>query len=397
MDIISELNGKRILIWGYGREGKATEHFLQRCVKPASVDIFEGKKEEIDEDDYDFIIKSPGIVMNEENPKYTSETELFLQQFRDQVIGITGTKGKSTTSAMLYTVLKACSSRPVLLLGNIGQPCLDYFEEVTEDTIIVYEMSCHQLAHTNVSPHIAIFLNLYEEHLDYYGTVEKYFEAKSHIAAYQKSGDYFFVGENVPQIDTKAQRTVLHQPKGGHYELKLAGEHNQYDAQFVERVAELLGCEKEAVLKSMADFEGLPHRLQYVGTYRGVRYYDDSISTIPEAAINAAMSIPDAKTVLIGGMDRGINYDLLVAFIREHKEFQFICAYASGKRIFGEVGDCENCVYAEDLEQAVEAAVQMTEPGGACILSPAAASYGYFKNFEERGETFQKYVHAFAQ
>ena len=185
MDIISELNGNRILIWGYGREGKATEHFLQRCVKPASVDIFEGKKEEIDEDDYDFIIKSPGIVMNEENPKYTSETELFLQQFRDQVIGITGTKGKSTTSAMLYTVLKACSSRPVLLLGNIGQPCLDYFEEVTEDTIIVYEMSCHQLAHTNVSPHIAIFLNLYEEHLDYYGTVEKYFEAKSHIAAYQ--------------------------------------------------------------------------------------------------------------------------------------------------------------------------------------------------------------------
>ena len=349
MDIISELNGKRILIWGYGREGKATEHFLQRCVKPASVDIFEGKKEEIDEDDYDFIIKSPGIVMNEENPKYTSETELFLQQFRDQVIGITGTKGKSTTSAMLYTVLKACSSRPVLLLGNIGQPCLDYFE------------------------------------------------AKSHIAAYQKSGDYFFVGENVPQIDTKAQRTVLHQPKGVHYELKLAGEHNQYDAQFVERVAELLGCEKEAVLKSMADFEGLPHRLQYVGTYRGVRYYDDSISTIPEAAINAAMSIPDAKTVLIGGMDRGINYDLLVAFIRKHKEFQFICAYASGKRIFGEVGDCENCVYAEDLEQAVEAAVQMTEPGGACILSPAAASYGYFKNFEERGETFQKYVHAFAQ
>ena len=104
MDIISELNGKRILIWGYGREGKATEHCLQRCVKPASVDIFEGKKEEIDEDDYDFIIKSPGIVMNEENPKYTSETELFLQQFRDQVIGITGTKGKSTTSAMLYTV-----------------------------------------------------------------------------------------------------------------------------------------------------------------------------------------------------------------------------------------------------------------------------------------------------
>ena len=108
--IVIEWNGKRMCIWGYGREEKATGQLLQRCVKPAAVDIFEGKREESDEDDYDFIIKSPGILMNEENPKYTSETELFLQQFRDLVIGITGTKGKSTTSVMLYTVLKACSS-----------------------------------------------------------------------------------------------------------------------------------------------------------------------------------------------------------------------------------------------------------------------------------------------
>ena len=118
MDIISELNGKRILIWGYGREGKATEHFLQRCVKPASVDIFEGKKEEIDEDDYDFIIKSPGIVMNEENPKYTSETELFLQQFRDQVIGITGTKGKTTTTYMVKSIIENAGYK-VGLIGTI--------------------------------------------------------------------------------------------------------------------------------------------------------------------------------------------------------------------------------------------------------------------------------------
>ena len=165
MSVTEKLKDKNILIWGYGREGQSTRQFLKRCCEPARVEVFEGKREEIDEDKYDLIIKSPGIRMDEDSPKYTSQTELFLEEYRDRVIGITGTKGKSTTSAMLNHVLTHVYPGKTILLGNIGEPCLNFFDEITDDTLVVFEMSCHQLAHVHVSPHIAVFLNLHEEHL----------------------------------------------------------------------------------------------------------------------------------------------------------------------------------------------------------------------------------------
>ena len=393
MSIIDKLNDKRILIWGYGREGQSTERFLKKCCKPASVKVFEGKRDGFNEDEYDWIIKSPGIVYHEANLKYLSQTEIFLEEYRDQVIGISGTKGKSTTSSMLYTVLKECSNKKVIILGNIGQPCLDYFEEIDENTVVVFEMSCHQLAHCEVSPHISIFLNFYEEHLDYYETVERYFKAKSNIALYQKEDDYFFVGDNVPEIETKARVIRMERKKEQAFDLGVLGEHNIYNAQFVHYIAtQLYGCDEDAVLASMKRFKGLPHRLEHVGDVDGVAYYDDSISTIPEATISAIKSVPNVQTVLIGGMDRGINYDVLIDFIQKNEQYKFICMYDSGKRIYDAVGACEQCVYVPDLELAVAEAKKITEAGRACVLSPAAASYGYFKNFEERGERFAGYV-----
>ena len=116
------------------------------------------------------------------------------------------------------------------------------------------------------------------------------------------------------------------------------------------------------------------------------------ISTIPEATISAIKSVPDVQTVLIGGRDRGINYDVLIRFIKENDQYKFICMYDSGKRIYDAVGECAQCHYVPDLELAVSEAKQITESGKSCVLSPAAASYGYFKNFEERGEVFKQYV-----
>lgn len=393
MNIVEELSDKRVLIWGYGREGKSTEQFLKQFCKVKSLSVYEGNRDGIAEEEYDIIVKSPGIVMMEDHPKYTSQTELFLAQFRNQVIGITGTKGKSTTSTLLYTTLRECSGRDVVLLGNIGQPCLDYFGAITDDTIIVFEMSCHQLAHTKISPRIALFLNLYEEHLDYYKTYEKYFLAKSNIARYQKSRDVFLVGENVPEIPTEAKTIRIPMIPEKKYELGTPGEHNQYNAEFVFRVAtELFSLEKAKVLESMKHFQGLPHRLEYVGSVNGIRFYDDSISTIPEATISAVHSIDKVQTVLVGGMDRKINYDRLTDFIQKRQDVYFICTYDSGKRIYESVKECKNCFYREDLEKAVELAKEITQEGYACILSPAAASYGYFKNFEERGDAFRGYI-----
>ncbi|MDO4187852.1 MAG: UDP-N-acetylmuramoyl-L-alanine--D-glutamate ligase [Lachnospiraceae bacterium] len=436
--IINKLTDKRILIFGYGREGKSTEQYIKNHVQYKCLDVFEGKMEEINEDDYDFIIKSPGIIMLEDNPKYTSQTELFLDEFSEKTIGITGTKGKSTTSAMIAHVLNECGKKAVLL-GNIGKPCFDMIDEIDKDTWVVFELSCHQLLHINWAPHVAVFLNLYEEHLDYYGTMDKYFAAKANIISHQTEDDICFVGENVPKIDHKSKDTIINGPLRD-FELQILGEHNKTNAEFVYQVAAyvltgrietrgkvLLDETKllieASIKKAISSFKGLPHRLEYFAEIDGVKYYDDSISTIPEACINAIESVENAATVIVGGMDRGIDYDILVDFILKREDILFILCYATGRRICEMMGFYyeDNSIYPDEfgnvmstaympnpkeqekelphnvmltinLDYAVKIAKDNTKPGKACILSPAAPSYGYFKNFEERGDYFKEIV-----
>lgn len=398
MDIVQYLNEKKILIWGYGREGKSTEHFLATYCTPASVEIYEGDRAGIDETKYDLIIKSPGIPMLDYNPKYTSQTELFLGQFKDRVIGVTGTKGKSTTATMLHHVLEACSGHPTLLLGNIGKPCLDYYGEMTEDTLAVFELSCHQLFHTKVSPHVAVLLNIFEEHLDYYKTMERYVAAKHAIARYQEPADFLYCGSGVDLTGVNAvgKRTVIAPVTEKKYALRILGEQNQYNAEFVYRIAtEVYGCDGEAVKAVLSEVGNLPHRLEFVGEKDGVRYYDDSIATIPEAVLCAVAAIENVQTVIIGGMDRGIDYSVLETFVEENPQYTYIFMYDTGKRIYGALREPENGknrFLVETLAEAVALAKKVTAPGKACVMSPAAPSYGVFKNFEERGEKFKEYV-----
>lgn len=395
MSIIEKLQNKRILIWGYGREGKSTEHFLKEKCQPAVVDILEGKKEDVREEAYDYIIKSPGIPELHLGEKYISQTELFMEEFGKQVIGITGTKGKSTTSTLLYETLKACLHRPVILVGNIGLPCLDSFDEITEDTVIVFELSCHQLADCKFSPHIGVFLNLYEEHLDYYKVMEEYYKAKCHVALNQSTQDVLYIGAQVPEFETKGQKVVIAYGDEANYDLQIPGEHNNYNAEFVYQIATReYGCDEELVKQAMKSFTGLPHRLQKVGTFHDITFYDDSISTIPEATIAATESIPRVSTIIVGGMDRHIDYNILEEYIAEHQEKTFILAYETGERILAELQNQnpKNCHLVANLKEAVILAKQITPPNTSCVMSPAAASYGYFKNFEERGEYFKQYV-----
>ncbi len=391
---IEYLKGKNILIWGYGREGKATERFIKEFCPDSSYEVYEGDRKGIEDGRFDYIFVSPGITFEEVNPKFTSETQVFLEAFADRTIGITGTKGKSTTSCLTYNAIKK-SGKKTCLVGNISVPCLDYYAEMLEnpDEIAVFEMSCHQCQRLTVSPHIAVFLNLFEDHLDRYITEERYFEAKKGITRNQTGEDYFYVGSQVPVFETAARRVTISDKEIGSYELFIAGEHNQYNAEFAKQICvDLLGLDEDKVREGMKGFHGLPHRLEYCGTYEGIRYYDDSISTIPEAAISAVASIDKVKTLLIGGMDRHIEYDILEKFIQERPDINFIASYDAGKRICEETGERENLYYRNDLESAVLLAKKITEEGAACVLSPAAASYGYFKNFEERGDYFKKLV-----
>ena len=395
MSITEKFDGKSVLIWGYGIEGKSTHNFLNKFCKPSKVEIFEGKPEEADFTGYDYIIKSPGIPGDYPEEKFTSQTELFLEEFRIRTIGITGTKGKSTTTSMLFKVLSNLISNRVVLVGNIGIPCLDYYEEMIEDSqaIAIMEMSCHQLNNVRVSPHFAVFLNLYEEHLDYYKTFDKYMNAKINIARFQEPGDKVFVGETVPRLDTRGLEYRIPEFDEKKYDLKILGQHNQWNAEFVKKVCVSgLKLNADDVVTEIEKFEGLPHRLEFIGNLDGVDYYDDSISTIPFACINACKSIPNIKIAIIGGMDRGINYDELIKFIKEERDIIFLCAYATGERIFEEAGRPFNCKKVKDIDEALEVVLKYVDKGDAVVLSPAAASYGYFKNFAERGEYFKEKI-----
>ena len=240
--------------------------------------------------------------------------------------------------------------------------------------------------------YIASYLNLYEEHLDYYKTLDRYFAAKANIAKFQTDDDYLFVGGNVPAMPANAPIVRIDFNDIPDYSLKIFGHHNNYNAHFVYTIAHnVFGIEDEIIRPALSDFTALAHRLQLVGSINGVDYIDDSISTIPNATIQALDSVPNAKTVLIGGMDRGINYDILTGYINKHPEYNYIFSYDSGRRIFDSINHTENCYYRENLEEAVKLAASITKSGEAILLSPAAASYGYFKNFEERGDAFKKY------
>ncbi|MBO4310653.1 MAG: UDP-N-acetylmuramoyl-L-alanine--D-glutamate ligase [Lachnospiraceae bacterium] len=395
MSIVDKFESKSVLIWGYGIEGKSTEAFLKKHCKPYMVEIFEGKAEDLISEGYDFIIKSPGIPGDYPDERFTSQTELFLEEFRDRTIGITGTKGKSTTTSMLYKVLTNLITNRVVLVGNIGIPCLDYYEEMASDSqaIAVMEMSAHQLNSVHVSPHFAVFLNLYEEHLDYYKTFEKYALAKMNIAKFQMPGDKVFVGESVPRLNTRSLEYRIPEFEEKRYDLKILGQHNQWNAEFVKKVCvSALKLNEEDTIHEIEKFEGLPHRLEFIGNVNGIDYYDDSISTIPLACVNACKSIPNIKIAIIGGMDRGIGYEELIKFIKESKDIIFLCAYATGARIYEEAGRPFNCKQVKDIDEALDVVMKYADSGDAVVLSPAAASYGYFKNFAERGEYFKKKI-----
>ena len=423
-----EFANKNVVIWGYGREGQATYRFIRRLLPEQNLTIVESKagpslekakantihtsclcEADVDLNSFDLILKSPGIVIPDfiDTYKITGEAELFIKHYRDHVVGITGTKGKSTTTSLVAALLK--EKYQVCLVGNIGIPCFEAIDEMEARAYAALELSCHQLEICRYSPKYAVFLNLYEEHLDHYGTMEKYGLAKSHIFTNQIQGDTVIMHEemkdfiklslNTPYLigkDITAHGTTLCIP--GHQldasSAKLIGEHNYRNLAVAYFIANKLGVSDESVKKAIASFRPLAHRLEELGEYKGIRFINDSISTIGQSCIQALESIENVDTVLVGGMDRGIEYDEVEDYLHARKDVHVIFMYATGKRIYSEMeqkGLLRPGLYqVENLEEAVALARKLTRPHHACVLSPAASSYDHFKNFEHRGDVFRK-------
>ena len=417
--------GKNVLILGFGREGRSTLSLLKRfdcditiadrndvsCPETDGIAVIHGEDYLSCLPRFDVIMKAPGIALFDSvspdvKARVTGQTDLLLRYCPNRIVGITGTKGKSTTSSLIYHILSHCG-KDARLIGNIGVPPLDCVNELTDDTMIVCEMSCHQLEYVQASPDIAIYLNLFEEHLDHYTGFDAYRLAKENIYRYQTAGDTLIVNkklapENIsadiitasldedadicvqdgkPVINGKAYPVVT----------KLLGTHNLYNIGIAMYAAGLCGCSYDDIVKSIPSFDGLKHRLENVGVINGVTYINDSISTCPSTAIAAVRAFGAVDTIIIGGMDRGIDYTELVDFLNASDIANVILLPDSGHKIEPRLDHEKRSIYtARDLTDAVAHAKEVTKT--LCLLSPAAASYGFYKNFEERGEHFRKLV-----
>lgn len=421
--------GKRALILGFGREGKSTLDLIKDFDCEIGIsdqnlnvtddirqyELFSGDKYLDAVKEYDIVMKTPGIALldkiNEKDmEKITGQTDLFLRFCPNYTIGVTGTKGKSTTSSLITHILNHCGKNAVLI-GNIGIPPLSVVDTLEKDTVAVMEMSCHQLEYVKASPKTAVLLNVYEEHLDHYIDFNAYKAAKENIYRYQGENDILIYGKSLQNakitflpsekitasMEEKADiyvadKDIFVEGQRISFEKlapKLEGKHNIYNIGIALCAAVRQGCDLDKAAEAVSSFNGLEHRMEFVKIVNGVKYINDSISTIPLATINAVKTF-NADTVIIGGMDRGINYDILVDFLNGGNAENIICLPDSGYRIADMLNTELNVYRVKDMEEAVAKAHCVAKR--CCVLSPAAASYGFYKNFEERGRHFKELV-----
>ena len=451
--IKSVTNAKSVMILGYGREGQSTLRLLDQCCPNLPLTIADAdpllvqKHPELNHEKltvitgpgyldqlnhFDLIIKSPGISLFKSgaafNPdRISSQTDLFLRAYASQVAGITGTKGKSTTSSLLHHIIRTYTS-DTLLAGNIGVPLFDLVDKIAPATRIICELSSHQLEYITRAPAISILLNLFQEHLDHYASFRHYQLAKFQIALKQRFNDAFIYdgsddnilklmedlrlpgskfpvytgefpgdgagisGNHLVLRNKGAERILLSSEHG----CKLAGTHNLRNIISAASAAGMMNIPSAAIAEGVATFTPLEHRIEYAGNFSGKVFYNDSISTIPEAAMAAVATLKNVDTLILGGYDRGIDYTGLADFICKSGIKNIILTGPAGERISGLLRQFKKCnpstFFISEFEPAVEKAVSVTPAGGVCLLSPAASSYDRFKNFEERGRLFKELV-----
>jgi len=459
-------DGKRVVVMGLGRFGGGIGVTRWLCGQGAGVLVTDlapadalaesraalkdldieyrlGGHDEADLDKCDLLVVNPGVDKRSSaffqaavarGITWTSEMNLFLERCPGKIVGVTGTVGKSTTTAMIGAILEQAKSAPgwwhgeAWLGGNIGKSLLDDLSRMRPNDIVVLELSSFQLEDVErigKSPHIAVVTNLRDNHLDRHGTLEAYAAAKSNIYKFQAEEDWLLLpfGGGVESLPGGWGRRLRVWRFGvdettGHIrwawpgesgrvleemEIKLSvpGQHNVWNAAAALAVSRILRVEDDAAKSALAEFKGLSHRLQFVRELDGVKYYNDSKATTPDAAMTSLKAFDCGVVMLVGGSDKGSSFTDLGKMLAARAK-AVICMGVTRDRIAAAIAEAQGAAAtpriekATDFVQALNLARSLASSGDVVLLSPACASFDWFKNYEHRGEVFRSTVSSWA-
>lgn len=434
---LADLAAKRVAIWGFGREGRASLKAIRSRFPHQPITVFCGEDEAVtiaadravvaittspDADalsKFDVVIKSPGISpykppyiqAEAAGVRFRSGSALWFAEHPDaRALCITGTKGKSTVAALIAHLLRK-SGKCIALAGNIGVPLLELLDPPREPDWWVIELSSFQTRDFDGEPTIAVITNLYEEHLDWHGSAERYFADKLKVAAHAKEIVIAAQRELIDATAWHSNVTVFDDPAGWHVandaiyrgdqriiettQIALPGLHNAHNVCAALAAVEAAGENAIELALHVASFKPLPHRLQRLGERDGRWFVNDSISTTPYASVEALRSLGDAETaILVGGFDRGVSWRIFVDYVAKHPPQAIVTMGANGPAIARELRCIPNAhfvlVEVSSLADAVARAREATHDGATILLSPGAPSFDQFRDYAQRGQEFAR-------
>jgi UDP-N-acetylmuramoylalanine--D-glutamate ligase len=440
MDYCSPFKGKKITVMGLGLLGRGVgdTKFLAECGAELIVTDLKSEAElklsleklkdvpnivyhlgghqEEDFRNRDMILKSAGVPLDSPFVAEAKRHGISVRMSADllakeamkigaTVVGVTGTRGKSTVTHLIAHILKG-AGKAVLLGGNIrGVSNLSLLPHIHPGSILVLELDSWQLqgfGEAKISPHIAVFTSFYPDHMNYYKSdMDRYLEDKAHIFKYQNKNDVLILGSQCTELIQRKysdiqSRVIIAKPYDISYELKLLGGHNRYNAACAAKAAQALGVSGDIIRKTVAEFGGIPGRLEFLREIRGVKIYNDTTATTPDATLAGIKALSQNQNIvlILGGSDKGLDMDKLVNEIPNYCKKIITLAGTGTERIRRDLETVlrTTMIYHSNLQEAVMEAIKFAERGDIVLFSPAFASFGMFKNEYDRGDQFTKLV-----
>ncbi|TSC90798.1 MAG: UDP-N-acetylmuramoylalanine--D-glutamate ligase [Parcubacteria group bacterium Gr01-1014_2] len=425
-----ELINKKIAILGSGKEGLSTLKFLKKNkIKADILDVKFDKNYTNRLKNYDIVFRTPGfprlhpaLVDAEKNGVIiSSHIKLFFDLCPARVIGITGTKGKTTTAFLIYNILKSKFGKNVFIAGNFGEPALEILPKLNNKSLVILELSSFQLQDLHKSPQVAVITNITLDHLDPIGqfrpnthqTAKEYIEAKLNIIRYQKNNDFAVIHPSLKKgtINAGKGKKIFPTPlpleipigkanRGSSISqsdigTKLKGPHNLENIALAVEVGKIFKVPKEKMLKAVQNFKGIEHRLEFVKKINGISFYNDSAATNPDATLAALKSFKEPTHLILGGFDKGLDYKNLAGYISRSKNIKTIALIGQLKEKLYRILKPKSKLKIKkfkSLKDTVLTLYKKADKNEVVLLSPGAASFDMFSGYAQRGREFKKIV-----